>query len=89
MKTLENKIIRLQIKNNKLEDEIETITKELKEKSDKLWNISKAMDKGIEEGMDAESCWARACAIANGEKTYTTMWEMDGERSVDDYDCCY
>tara|TARA_R110000744_G_scaffold156013_2_gene271509 strand:+ start:661 stop:879 length:219 start_codon:yes stop_codon:yes gene_type:complete len=70
METLENKIIRLQIKNNKLEDEIETITKELKEKSDKLWNISKAMDEGIHECMDAEDCWARACAIANGEDEF-------------------
>ena len=71
--TLQDKITTLHIKEDRLEDKIKTLTKELKEKSDKLWNISKAMDKGIEEGMDAESCWARACAIANGEKTYTTM----------------
>ena len=70
METLENKIIRLQIKNNKLEDEIETITKELKEKSDRAWEISEAMEDGINEGMDSESCWARACAIGNGEDEF-------------------
>tara|TARA_R110002072_G_scaffold15413_5_gene61933 strand:+ start:1937 stop:2152 length:216 start_codon:yes stop_codon:yes gene_type:complete len=68
-----------------LENQIKTLTKELKEKSDKLWNISKAMDKGIEECMDAESCWARACAIADGEDTYSTMSPFDDEKSVDEF----
>tara|TARA_R110001592_G_scaffold329539_1_gene611382 strand:+ start:379 stop:543 length:165 start_codon:yes stop_codon:yes gene_type:complete len=51
-----------------LENKIKTLAKELKEKSDKLWNISKAMEEGIEEGMDAEDCWSRACAIANNKE---------------------
>ena len=85
IETLEDQIIKLQIKNDTLEDKIETITKKLKEKSDRAWEISEAMEDGINEGMDSESCWARACAIGNGEDTYTTMWALDDEKSIDEY----
>ena len=85
IETLEDQIITLQIKNDTLEDKIETITKELKEKSDRAWEISEAMEDGINEGMDTESCWARACAIADGEDTYSTMSPFDDEKSIDEF----
>lgn len=89
METLEDQIITLEKKIKELKHVLSFKSSELKQGRNRAWEISEAMEKGIEESMDAESCWARACAIANGEKTYTTMWAMDGERSVDDYDCNY
>ena len=92
METLEDQIITLQIKNDELKDEVETLTKELEEtrnrlwqQLNRLWEISNAMEEGIDEGMDAESCWSRACAIGNGEDTYTTMHPFDDEKSVDEF----
>lgn len=85
METLEDQIITLQIKNDELKDEVETITKELKENRNRAWEISNAMEEGIDECMDAESCWARACAIADGEDTYSTMSPFDDEKSVDEF----
>ena len=43
------------------------------------------MEEGIDEGMDTDSCWARACAIADGEDTYSTMSPFDDEKSVDEF----
>ena len=85
IETLEDQIITLQIKNDTLEDKIETITKELKETRNRAWEISEAMEDGINECMDTESCWARACAIADGEDTYSTMSPFDDEKSVDEF----
>ena len=82
---LQDRITTLHIKEDRLEDKIETITKKLKETRNRLWEISNAMEEGIDECMDAESCWARACAIADGEDTYSTMSPFDDEKSVDEF----
>jgi len=85
METLEDQIITLEKKIKELKHIISFRSSELKQARNRSWEISEAMEEGIEEGMDAESCWARACAIADGEDTYSTMSPFDDEKSVDEF----
>jgi len=85
METLEDQIITLEKKIKELKHILSFRSSELKQARNRAWEISEAMEEGIEEGMDAESCWARACAIADGEDTYSTMSPFDDEKSVDEF----
>tara|TARA_R100000935_G_C2676561_1_gene101026 strand:+ start:183 stop:446 length:264 start_codon:yes stop_codon:yes gene_type:complete len=85
IETLEDQIITLEKKIKELKHVLSFRSSELKQGRNRAWEISEAMEEGIEECMDAESCWARACAIADGEDTYSTMSPFDDEKSVDKF----
>ena len=85
IETLEDQIITLEKKIKELKHVLSFRSSELKQGRNRAWEISEAMEEGIEECMNAESCWARACAIADGEDTYSTMSPFDDEKSVDKF----
>lgn len=66
---------------NNIEEEI----KFYKGEADRLRKISEAMDEGIWEGMNAENCWSRACAISNGEVTYYSSRSSDHDTPIEEF----
>ena len=69
----------------KLWNSIEEEMKFYKQEASRLVKISKAMDEGIYEGMSAENCWSRACAISNGEVTYYSSGNSDHDIPIEEF----